>query len=106
MVKVMVVIRRKDGISRDEFVREWCETHPAFVRRLPGIRGYRQNLAVEHRKPWPADGIAELRFDSVKDVAIAFDSRAARELFAHEDEFLGDVSWFIAEEIDVDVENA
>jgi uncharacterized protein (TIGR02118 family) len=101
VVKVMVVVRRKEGLTREEFVDHWCARHPAYVGRLPGIRRYRQNLAIEHRKDWPFDGIAELWFDSVKDVAIAFDGPAATELFAHEDDFLGEVQWFIAEETDV-----
>lgn len=97
----MVVIRRKDGLGREEFLNHWQRQHPPFVERLPGIRRYRQNVAVDHRTQWPFDGIAELWFDSIKDVAIAFDSPAATELFAHEDEFLGHVEWFIAEESDV-----
>lgn len=101
MVKVMVVISRKEGISREEFLHQWQRLHPPFVERLPGIRHYRQNVAIEHRKPWPFDGIAEMSFDSVADVKKAFSSPAAGELFAHEEAFLGRIEWFIAEETDV-----
>lgn len=66
MVKVMVVVQRKLGLTREEFLAHWGEAHPAFVERLPGIRGYRQNVSIEHRTTWPFDGIAELYFDSVK----------------------------------------
>lgn len=105
MVKVVVVIRRIEGMSREEFLRHWVDDHPAYVRRLPRIRGYRQSPAIEHRKPWPFDGMAELTFDSVSDVKQAFDSPAGRELFRHEEDFLGGVDWFIAEEaIDVPLE--
>ena len=97
----MVVIRRKEGLSREEFLDHWQRLHPPFVERLPGIRYYRQNVAIEHRKQWPFDGIAEMSFDSVADVKTAFSSPAATELFAHEEEFLGHVEWFIAEESDV-----
>ena len=101
MLKVMVVITRKDDMSREEFLAHWREGHPEFVRRLPGVRRYSQNVAIDHRKAWPADGIAELWFDSLKDIAVAFDSPAAVELFAHEEEFIGDARWFIAEEFEI-----
>jgi len=105
MVTVIVVIRRKSGMSREEFLRHWRDDHPAYVRRLPGIRGYRQSPAIEHRKTWPFDGMAELEFATVADVARAFESPEARELFAHEDEFLDGLEWFIADErIDVSLE--
>ncbi|MDQ0615168.1 uncharacterized protein (TIGR02118 family) [Microbacterium sp. W4I4] len=104
MFRVIVVIRRKEGMSREEFLRHWTQEHPAFVRRLPGLRGYRQSPAIEHRKEWPYDGMAELFFDSVAAVARAFDGVPAAELFAHEDDFLEDVTWFIADEpVDVPV---
>lgn len=103
MHKVMVMISRREGMSREEFLRHWLEDHPAFVRALPGVRRYRQNVAIEHRTQWPVDGIAELWFDSLRDIATAFD-RSREEvtrLFDHEDEFIAEASWFIAEEHDV-----
>jgi uncharacterized protein (TIGR02118 family) len=98
MVRVIVAIKRLPELSRPEFLQRWLEDHPAYVRRLPGLRGYRQSPAIEHRKPWPFDGLAELSFDSVGDVARAFDGPEAVELFAHEREFLASAEWFIAEE--------
>lgn len=101
MFKVVVVIRRLEGMSRADFLQHWVEDHPAYVRRLPGVRRYRQSPAIEHHKPWPFDGMAELWFDSLRDVAIAFDSPAGKDLFAHEEDFLGSVQWFIADEHEV-----
>jgi len=98
MVTVIVAIRRLPEMSREEFLRHWLKDHPAYVRRLPGIRGYRQTPAIEHRKTWPFDGMAELEFDSVADVARAFDAPEARDLFAHEEDFLSSADWFIAGE--------
>lgn len=103
MVKVMVLLTRKHGMSREDFLQHWLEDHPAFVRRLAGLRGYRQNVAIEHRTPWPVDGVAELWFDTIRDIAIGFDRsrEEVRRLFEHEEEFLEDASWFIAEEHEV-----
>ncbi len=101
MVKIMAVIIRRENLTREQFLGHWNNEHPVFVWRLPGLRRYRQNVAIEHRKQWPADGIAELWFDSVKDVAIAFDSPAAEKLFQHESQFIGKMDWLIAEEVEV-----
>lgn len=98
-----MVITRKPELSREEFVRHWQELHPVFVRQLPGVRGYRQNLAIEHKTQWPYDGIAELRFDSLRDIAIAFDGDAAKQLFEHEHEFIGEMKWSIVQEHEVEL---
>lgn len=88
-------------MSRAQFLRHWQIDHPSYVRRLPGLRRYRQNVAIEHRKVWPADGVAELWFDAVRDVAAAFDGPEARELFAHEEEFIEGMQWLIVDEHEV-----
>lgn len=104
MLKVIAMITRKDGMSREEFLRHWQQDHPAYVREMPGVRRYRQNVAIDHRTAWPADGVAELWFASVKDIAIAFDRNNAKALFEHEDQFIGKLEWLIAEEHEVELE--
>lgn len=104
MFKIVAVIRKRPELSREQFLHYWCEEHPAYVRRLPGIRAYRQNPAIEHRKDWPFDGMAEIWFDSVKDVAIAYAGPEAQELTRHEEHFLADMQWILAEEVDVGLE--
>lgn len=101
MLKVCVFIEKKDGISREEFLHYWRDEHPQFVRALPGVKRYLQNPAIEHKKSWPADGLAELWFDELRDVARAFDSAEADALRKHEEHFIGKMTWFIAEEIEV-----
>lgn len=101
MIKIVAVIRKKPGMSREEFQRHWNEDHPAYVRRLPGIRRYRQNPAVEHRAEWPFDGMAELWFDSIRAVKEAYAGEEGTALFEHEQLFLDDMQWFIAEEKEI-----
>jgi len=101
MVTVIVAIRRLPEMSREEFLRHWLEDHPAYVRRLPGIRGYRQTPAIEHRKTWPFDGMAELHFPSVAAVAHAFATPEADVLREHEEAFIGELTWFLADETNV-----
>lgn len=103
MIKVVAILRKKQGLSRQEFLHYWNVEHPEYVRRLPGLRRYRQNPAIDHHTEWPYDGMAELWFDSVRDVAVAYAGTAAEELFAHEKHFLGEMQWFLSEELDIDL---
>jgi uncharacterized protein (TIGR02118 family) len=103
LIKVVAVIKAKQGLDREQFLHHWNVEHPAYVRKLPGIRRYRQNPAVEHRKAWPFSGMAELWFDSVEAVKAAYAGPEAEQLFAHEHEFLESVEWFLADELEVPV---
>lgn len=103
MVKIVAVIKKKPELSRDEFLHHWNVEHPEYVRQLPGIRRYRQNPAIAHRKEWPFDGMAELWFDSVKDIAVAYSGPEAEKLFQHENTFLDVMEWFISEEVEIDL---
>ena len=40
MVKVLTFLKRKPGMSVEEFQRYWLTRHPAVVVRLPGVRRY------------------------------------------------------------------
>ena len=66
MVKVVTFLKRKAGMSVEDFQRYWRTRHPAAVVRLPGIRRYVQShtLASSYRKGEPVyDGIAEVWAD-------------------------------------------
>lgn len=98
MIKVIAVLNRKVGTTREQFEHEWAVVHPPLVAELPGLRRYLQHPAVTHKdREWPHDGVAELYFDTMKDVAVAFASDAAGPLFAHEDEFLEIMQWFLVD---------
>lgn len=101
MIKIVAIIQAKEELTREQFLHGWNVEHPAYVRKLPGIRRYRQNPAIAHRKAWPFSGMAELWFDSVQDVKVAYAGPEAEALFDHENGFLDSVQWFIAEEVEV-----
>lgn len=101
MAKIVALISRRPDLSREQFLERWQVEHPRYVRELPGLRRYVQNAAIEHRKPWPYDGAAELWFDDLRSIAVAFDSAAADALRAHEESFIGELEWFVCTEQDV-----
>jgi len=66
MIKVIELIKRKEGLTLEEFSRDWEKEHgPLVARVIPNLKKYVQNHAV--RLPGggdpPIDGIAELWFD-------------------------------------------
>jgi uncharacterized protein (TIGR02118 family) len=62
-IKIMALLRRKKGLTREDFLRQWEEKHgPLLVQSLPGLRTYIQNRALElppHGEP-PIDGFDEM----------------------------------------------
>ncbi len=101
MVKLVFCCRRLSHLSRAEFQRYWRETHGPLVRRHASvlrIRRYVQThtldtpvnaaLAESRGGPEAFDGVAELWWDSVDDLAAAPASAEGREasLALYEDE--------------------
>ena len=66
MIKVVTCIKRRPGMSVEDFQAYWRERHPEVVVRLPGIRRYVQSHTrpAGYRTGTPVwDGIAEVWFD-------------------------------------------
>jgi len=98
--KVLALIKKKEGMSREEFLHHWQVDHPPYVWAMPHLRRYVQNPAVDGYRDWPYDGAAELWFDSVGDVARAFASPEAQPMLAHEENFIGELTWFLVDEVE------
>lgn len=65
MIKLVALVRKKTGLSSEAFRRYWLETHAPLAARIPGMRGYRINIAGDPagQPPAPYDGSAEIWFD-------------------------------------------
>ena len=83
MVKLVGCLRRKPGMSAEEFHRYWKDVHGPLVKSVPEffcyVRKYVQGHSVPDQVPGfppppfkPFDGIAELWFDSIEDIGKAF----------------------------------
>ncbi len=106
MIKLVFTIRRRDGMSRDEFQRYWRNEHAALVERhaeVLRIRRYVQThgrdtpadialAEVRGSEPRYYDGVAELWWDSVEDLLEASGSEegqlAASALLEDERRFI------------------
>jgi uncharacterized protein (TIGR02118 family) len=96
-LKIVSVIKRRRDLTFEQFLEHWQERHPAFVTRLPGLRRYIQSPAVPHpRRTWPWDGMAQLWFDDLRAIKLAFESPEADRMREDELNFIGEQEWFIA----------
>ena len=101
MIKVFAMLRRRQGVSREEFHRWWIEEHVPYAKKLPGLRKYRVCLVTgstshEGREPW--DGIAELWFDDRAALDRAWSSEVGQIALAHSRESHSDRQVLITEE--------
>ena len=79
MVKLIGCLKRKPGLSSQEFHRYWREEHWPLAKSIPEffryVRKYVQSHALEAPVPGleaTFDGFAEIWFDSVEDLRRAF----------------------------------
>lgn len=98
MVKLIAFLKRKPGISMEEFKRRWVVEHTKLSTQIPNVRGYRINIAIDQQpggaqSPFDQkgeliyDGTAELWFDSVEAMEAAFATEIARIAGADADQF-------------------
>jgi uncharacterized protein (TIGR02118 family) len=75
MFKLMVLLKKRDNLSADEFARYWLETHAPLAKKMPGLRKYVVNVVQRppNREP-EYDGIVELWFDDRENMKKAFAS--------------------------------
>jgi uncharacterized protein (TIGR02118 family) len=79
MLKVLSLMKRKEGMSYAEF-RNWAlNDHPPFAKKLPGLKGYRMNVPLTENPDSPYDAISEMWFDSAdaRTAAMATDAGKA-----------------------------
>jgi uncharacterized protein (TIGR02118 family) len=106
LIKLVFTLRRREGMTREEFQRYWREQHAPLVKRHADtlrIRRYVQThtrdtdldeLLASPRGSEPSmyDGVAELWWDSLEDLVAAYSTEAGRAAAA---ELLEDEQRFI-----------
>ena len=85
MIKVITLVKKKEGISREDFYKYWKDVHgPLVARHIPGLRKYIQNHFVEvPGYEYEGDGIIETWYDNVASFqeSMAFNTtKEARDL--------------------------
>jgi len=99
MMKRIALVRRKPGMTADEFWAHYMGPHAAIVRKMPGLRGMVLARATEIQNAgW--DAVGELWFDDLAALERAFaDPEIAGLLQADRPRFLGASTVLIVEEL-------
>jgi len=73
--KMMILLKKKPGLSDEGFARYWLETHASLAKKMPGLRRYIVNVV---RRPPGREpeyhGVVELWFDDQAGMKKAFSS--------------------------------
>ena len=92
MIKLVFTLKRRDGMSRKEFQRYWRDQHAPLVKRHADTLQIRRYVQVHAREtdldqalagargsqPRFHDGVAELWWDSLEQLAAAASTDAGR----------------------------
>jgi len=70
MFKAIILLKRGDDLSKDEFCEWWLHKHSQLAAQLPGLRRLCFNLVEAEGAPY--DGVSELWFDSHADFEAAY----------------------------------
>lgn len=90
MIKLIAFIKRKPGMTMEEFQQRWVYEHTKISGQLPGLKGYRINIATEKQENDQEplyDGTAELWWDSVEEMEASFQTETGIKAGADADEF-------------------
>ncbi len=108
LLKRVSFIKRKTGMTFEQFKHEWWYVHGDFVRQFKGVRGYCQSLILDRvvngksvsYEEVPFDGIVELYFDDLEGLSNDFASEVGQTAQAHARTFLENISTYIVEKTD------
>ena len=92
MIKLIALLKRKPGMSREQFAHRWLDEHIKLSSKMPGLRGYLINIAIDHQPEGDGvepiyDGTAELWWDSVDAMETAFASEEGKIAGVDADKF-------------------
>lgn len=81
MVKIMILLKRHEDLSRQEFKQWWLGQHKELAAQLPHLKRACFNLASGDDEPL-YDGVSELWFDSTADIESAYQSEIGQKVAA------------------------
>jgi uncharacterized protein (TIGR02118 family) len=92
VIKLIALLKRKPGLSREAFAQRWLVEHTKLSSKLPGLLEYRINIATTAQPEGEGveplyDGTAELWWESLETMEAAFASEIGKTAGADADEF-------------------
>jgi uncharacterized protein (TIGR02118 family) len=104
MTKILLLAKKRQRLSEDEFMTYWCQRHAPLVVKIPGVRRYVINSAVPDDSLTTAscDGVGEIWFDNLAALQEAAASQEGQAAFADRANFCSpDSATLVAEELQV-----
>lgn len=92
MIKLIALLKRRPGMSREEFAERWVNEHTKISSKLPKCRGYYINICAARQPEGTGDeplydGTAELWWDDVDTMEASFDTEIGKMAGADGDAF-------------------
>jgi uncharacterized protein (TIGR02118 family) len=103
VLKVVITLERKEGMTHEEFLNYWREEHAPLAEQLPHLRRYTMSEPVDEDAD--IDGIAQLYYDSMEQFQASMDSDVAeqvREDSANYTDTDGGAQYLVREDIRLD----
>ena len=79
MFKAVILLKRREDMSHEEFKAWWLNDHSGLAAQLPGVRRIVFNLADDGAA---YDGVSELWFDSQADFEAAYATELGKSVAA------------------------
>lgn len=99
MIRRISLIRRKSGMSPDEFWAHYSGPHAAIARQLPGLQRMVLSRVMATTGDHEWDAVGELWFASIEAVTRAFADPEMAALFAEDrPKFIGQMVVVLTEE--------
>ena len=104
-IRCIVLAKRKEGMTHEEFDRHWSEVHGAIARHYPNVVRYAQlhlvgkgTVAELADSDWGIDGIVDFVYTSSEDIPHIWESPAGLEGVADSANFLSAVTEYYVDE--------
>jgi uncharacterized protein (TIGR02118 family) len=100
MIKQIFWVKRKPGLTFEEFKKYYLEVHAPLVRKsFPEIRKYVVNLALQRGKETPYDAVTEISWDDFETIVkIAKSDTYQKVIRSDEQKFIGSMEVILTEE--------
>jgi uncharacterized protein (TIGR02118 family) len=100
--KVIILLKKKEGLSDDDFAEHWKNVHGPMARELPGLRRYVQNLARSSPSREPSyHGVAEMWFDDLQSMNTAFATPEGQSTIKDLDKFVSNRTTLFVNELTI-----
>lgn len=87
-MKAIALMKKKDGMSPEEFQRHLLDTHVPFMEALPGLERWVVNLTLHGDEPAPYDAVTEFWFPDQETFERAMASPEVAEALRDGDTFV------------------